>query len=165
MCKPEKPAYLTSMQMHIVEYIAALDAKLIAGEKHLEQWLRAADAWRDYRIAVKAAERAIDKLYDIVPESTLKHMVDVAEHCEIYIKPKGAVQSVTAQVVQNSDLIYLINAAMKDNCAMCVEDCIGVKKCKLRKALQNIAPPNKLMASGVCPYRDVAAQCELGEYI
>ena len=48
---------------------------------------------------------------------------------------------------------------------MCVRDAAGQKGCKLRKALERIAPTAALKENGLCAYTDVATGNEYGKYI
>ena len=59
----------------------------------------------------------------------------------------------------------LINTAIASECLLCVKDAREQKKCKLRKALMNIAPTAAIHKDGLCAYTDVVAGNELGEYI
>lgn len=100
----------------IIEYLAALDAQLIAHQDVLRERL-------------KPAARTPEQI-----------------------------------IASEDDLREIINAAMAAECAVCLKDDRQAKGCKLRRALMNIVPPETFSAQG-CEYRDVAIQCDYGEYI
>ena len=152
-------------ELHAVEFIAALDCQIAGGEKHLEARLKAVpDLWRQYRIARKAVEKVIDGIYKTVPLKTLRHMQNLCQYGEVVIKPRGPVRTDDVQIVPTPELKMLINHVIENECAMCIKDPREQKGCKLRKAMMLIAPPEKVNKGG-CNYRDVAASCDLGEYI
>lgn len=82
------------------------------------------------------------------------------------IRPKSIVKRPDdVQIVGTDDLKMLINMVMSSECAVCMRDCREQKKCKLRRALETIAPAKELRKDGMCVYTDVAANSNYGEYI
>ena len=156
---------LNSYEIAGIEYLAAIDSQLVHSEKHLEARLKSIpDAWRQYRIAQTAIEKALDALYATVPTKVLLHMQRLASNGEVVIRHKSITKTNDAQLVPEDVLKLLINLAMESQCAICLKDGKEAKRCKLRKGLMLIAPPDKVNESG-CSYSDVAMQNELGEYI
>lgn len=156
---------LNSYEIAAIEYLAAIDSQLIQSERHLEARLKSIpDAWRQYRIAQTAIAKALDALYATVPTKVLLHMQRLAKNGEVIIRQKSITKTNEAQLVPEDVLKLLINLAMESQCAICLKDSKEAKRCKLRKGLMLIAPPDKVNESG-CSYSDVAMQNNLGEYI
>lgn len=155
-----------SKEAHAIEYLAALDCQLRQAEPHLKDRLQSIPgAWQKYRTSMSFIEKVLDAVYLSVPEKLLQHMRMLCDRGEVIIRPKPAVRNGDVQIVQDSDLKTIINKAMENECAMCLEFGPEVKRCPLRKALMNIAPPERLKKDGSCPYQDVAMRCKAGKYI
>ena len=85
---------------------------------------------------------------------------------EVIIRPKPVVKRPSdVQIVPTDALKVLINKALGSECAICLRDRVGIKKCEMRKAMNLIAPPIDQKRDGTCPYRDVVTACELENYI
>ena len=125
------------------------------------------NGWRDFRLAVTRTKKVLDAVYDTLPEKTLRHMDRLCRCGEVVIRPKPLIRipENDVQIVTNDDLKLLINAAISAECAMCVKDGVGQKKCALRKALETIAPAEEVHQNGLCAYVDVATGNEYGNYI
>lgn len=154
-------------EIHSIEFLAGLDAQLVQGQETLRDRLKLIpNGWRDYRLAVTRLERVLDAIYATLPTRTLLHMQRLCQCGQIIIRPKPAIRLPDdVQIVNTGDLRMLINAAISAECAMCVNDAAGQKSCKLRKALERIAPTAALKENGLCAYTDVAAGNEYGKYI
>lgn len=156
-----------SKEIHTIEYLACLDKQLMDGQKYLKDRLQTIpNGWRDFRLAAKATERVLDAVYETVPDKTRLHMQRIEECGQVVIRPNPAIKLPgDVQMVMVDDLLMLINSTIASECAVCLKDKREQKKCKLRKALMNIAPPRELPKNGLCVYSEVAAQNELGKYI
>lgn len=66
--------------------------------------------------------------------------------------------------MRKEPLQMMINKVVAQECAMCLLDERGQKRCKLRRALMDIAVPRVMPERG-CPYLDAAAHGELGKYL
>lgn len=154
-------------EIHSIEFLAGLDCQLKGGEDTLRERLRLIpNGWRDYRLAVTRLERVLDAIYATLPTRTLVHMQRLCQYGQIIIRPKPAIKLPDdVHIVDADDLRMLINATISAECAMCVKDAAGQKGCKLRKALERIAPTAAVHENGLCAYTDVAAGNEYGKYI
>ena len=154
-------------EIQAIEYLAAIDCQLIASQKQLENRLKQIpNGWRDYRLATTRIERVLDAVYETLPEKTLKHLYRLSTNGEVVIRPKSITKRPDdVQIVGTDDLKMLINVAMASECAVCMKDIREQKRCKLRKALECIAPAKELPANGLCAYAEVAANSEYGMYI
>ena len=157
----------TAREVHAIEFLAGLDKQLVDAQNALKPRLdKIPNGWRDFRLAVTRTEKVLDAVYETLPAKTLKHMERLCSYGEVVIRPKPMIKMPDdVQIVQSDDLRMLINSAMSSECAICVKDRKEQKKCKLRKALSVIAPANNIGADGLCPYTNVAAKCEYGQYI
>lgn len=154
-----------SRELHRIELLAAIDAQLQGGQEPLKARLQTIpNAWRDYRMCVSRIGRLVEQVYQTLPIKTLKHMEALCRHGEVLIRFKPVAKSDDAQLIMTSDLKELINVAMEAKCTICFEGRAGVKACRLRKALMDVAPPRDL-SLGECPYRYVIENCKAGEYI
>lgn len=163
----EKRMDANAREIHVIEFLAGLDAQLIEGQEHLKERLMAIPGgWRNFRLAVTTTERVLDALYETLPTKTLRHMTRLHECGEIVIRKKPLIPLPDdTQIVGNEDLKVLINSAVGNECAICVKERGEQRSCRLRGALKLIAPTAALNRDGSCEYRDVAAGNELGEYI
>ena len=154
-------------EVHVIEFLAGLDAQLVEGQEILRDRLRLIqNGWRDFRLAAKSTERVLDAVYNTLPNKTLIHMQKLAQNGQIVIRPKPTVKMHDdMQIVCADDLKLLINTTIAPECAICVKDAKEQRKCKLRKTLMNIAPTAERRKDGLCVYIDVVAGNELGEYI
>ncbi len=154
-------------EIHAIEFIAGLHARLKGDEKALEARLKAIpNGWRDYRLVSSRTEHLLDEIYKTLPTKTLIHMQRLCECGQIIIRPKPLIKMPDdVQIVCSDDLKTLINHAIENTCTICVKDHKGQKKCPLRKALMNIAPTGDIHKDGHCSYMDVVAGNELGKYI
>ena len=154
-------------EIHIIEYIACLDQQLNVAQGILEDGLRKIpNGWRNFRLAQATTEKVVDAIYGTLPEKTIRHMQGLNQHGEVVIRKKPMVPlGDDAQFVLPEDLKVLINTSIAAECAMCLRNKQEQKKCKLRRALQDIAPTEALAHDGLCPCTYVAAGNKLGEYI
>ena len=154
-------------ELHIIEFVAGLHAKVKQGEEILRDRLGVIPGgWRDWRTASGRIQKVLDGIYQTMPTKTLKHMQRLCDCGEVVIRPKPMIKMPDdVQIVLKDDLKLMINRVISAECAMCVKDGREQKKCALRKALENIAPTAAVHKNGLCAYVDVATMNELGEYI
>lgn len=154
-------------EIHIIEFLAGLDAQLMQGQEILRDRLALVpDGWRKFRLAVTTTEKVLDGIYETLPLKTLKHMDRLCQCGQVIIRPKPLVKLPDdVQIVPADDLRLIINMIVAQECAMCLKSPPEQKGCKLRKALEIIAPTAEVYRNGLCSYVDVAAAHKLGEYI
>ena len=105
-------------ELHIIEYLMALDAQLNGHQDALRERLKLVpNGWRQWRL-ITTATRSLE----------------------------------------------IINAAMAGECAVCLRDEDAAKRCKLRRAMMDIVPPDDVPRCG-CAYRNIAIESEYGKYI
>lgn len=149
----------------IIEYLAALDAQLMAHQDVLRERLKLIpNGWRQWRLMTVTANNLLVAIYDTLPTKTLLHMQRLCTYGEVLVRLKPASRTPEQVVVNEDDLREIFNTAMTAECAVCLKDDRQAKGCKLRRALMNIAPPETFSSQG-CEYRDVAIQSGYGKYI
>lgn len=158
---------LNSNEKRAIMYVASLDARLSLDCKCLEKRLKSVpDLWRQYRIAMTAIDKVVDGLYSTIPKEGLLSISRMCDNSDVVLQPKNELnRSSDIEVAHTDDLRVLINETMKANCAMCLKEGAEIRKCPIRKALTNIAPPTEFKAGVMCNYAYVAANNNLGEYI
>lgn len=149
----------------IIEYLAALDAQLIAHQDTLRERLKLIpNGWRQWRLLTVTVNNLLVAIYDTLPAKTLLHMQRLCTHGEVLVRLKPASRTPEQVVSSEDDLREIINAAMAAECAVCLKDERQIKGCKLRRALMNIVPPDEFAPHG-CEYRNVALQNDYRDYI
>lgn len=149
----------------IIEYLAALDAQLIAHQDTLRDRLKMIpNGWRQWRLMTVTVNNLLVAVYDTLPIKTLQHMQRLYMYGEVAVRIKPAIRIPEQIMVNEDDLREIINKAMAAECAICLKDDRQAKGCKLRQAFVNIVPPEAFTLHG-CEYRDVAVQSNYGDYI
>lgn len=160
------PKDISGPELRAIEYLAALDARVSAYAKPLEERLRKTpDGWRNYRLAMTCMEKAIDAVYASVDDETRNHMRRLADSSEVIIRPTARAADNNLQTVADEHVKTLVNTSMEAECAMCLKEGTDVRKCALRKALMFTAPPSRIPEKGACPYKEIALCHNLGEYM
>ena len=108
-------------EIHVIEFLAGLDAQLIKGQEILRDRLGLIpDGWRKFRLAVSTTEKVLDSIYETLPARTLKHMDRLCQCGEIIIRPKPMIKMPDdVQIVTNDDLKLLINKVVAALGAIC----------------------------------------------
>lgn len=161
----EEPREANSREIHGIQLILGLGSQLQEYEKHLEPRLRSVPGlWRQYRSGAAMVHKAVEGIYNTLPANTIRNLNLLMEHGEVVVRFQPATRNEELQLVRKEQLQMLVNKVVAQECAMCLLDERGQKRCKLRRALMDIAVPRELPERG-CPYLDVAARGELGRYM
>lgn len=156
----------TLHELRAIDYICAFDMQMLISEEPIKERLKSfPDGWRQFRIMRAASEKVVTGLLDTLDRKTMLHITRMLKNGEVIVRPKPIIQDKELQFVDDKDLRVLINSAMESRCSFCMKDYCEMKHCDLRKSLMTIAPPEELMKDGSCPYRNVALNSKLGEYI
>lgn len=154
-----------SKEIHGIQLILGLASQIQEYEKHLEERLRSVPGlWRQYRAGASMVNKAVSGVYKTLPANTIRNMNMLLEHGEVVVRFTPATRNEELQLVRKEPLQMLINKVVAQECAMCLLDARGQKRCKLRRALMDIAVP-RVISERRCPYMDVVANGELGRYI
>lgn len=154
-------------ELHMIEYIGCLDMQIYKGGPILEDRLKKIpNGWRDFRLVSSVLEKLVGKIYETLPDKTMRHILHLTDKGEVVIRPKPMVKlQEKTQFLTDEDLNMLVNTAISAECAMCVRDGREQKKCKLRRTLENVAPTEAVHEKGLCAYVHVAAGNPLGDYV
>lgn len=148
---------MTSRELHAVEFLAALRSQMDKhGERLKPRLQNIPNGWRQYRLIQSALSSMIAALYDTMPYKQIKRIEDMMGYGEVKIDIAPVAKHALGYLtVHEKDLAVIATAAMQNECLMCIKDGDEIKKCALRKALWEIAPPDDLVKYG-CPYRENA---------
>lgn len=118
----------------MMEAAEALERKT-AGYKYLRRDLG----------AIKAAyNRILDYIGSKADPDDIQHIRQYSAHCSLelaYMPNKRAAQAENPmKMFSADDVLTLVNTALNEHCAICVNDDKQCRKCKIRKALKNIVP-------------------------
>lgn len=135
-------------------YIAAC-GKL--GEGVIEPRLRnVKGAWSWWRSGVALMGRAMDAVFQTVPDDQFERMNTIFEHGVLDINlPRVRIneQGGSVLAVHGWALERMTYFAMRNECAICMKDRSEVKRCELYQALKGVIEPGS-WESSTCPYRD-----------
>ena len=157
---------LKGKELKCVEYLVGMESRIVESGDALRERLRMVpNGWRDYRLIFSTLDRLLLKLYDTIPQKGRLYLQKLSKHGEILIRFSPAARSQEWLLIKDDDLAVIVNLAMAAECAICLKQGREAKKCELRKALENIAPPHDGHPAGGCGYQNVAAGAELGHYL
>ena len=163
--KPDVQA-VNGKEMRALEFLAAFDVEMGLDEKVLEERLRSIpNGWRNFRMIRTQHHLLMDALYDTMPDTKRWMLYRTITTGQLIMRPVPASTAHSEMIVQARDVQTVCAKAIDAECAMCVKDAAGQKGCKLRKALERIAPTAAVHENGLCAYTDVAAGNEYGKYI
>ena len=132
-----------------------------SGAKTLEKRLRdTPSGWKMFRQAFGLLSRSFDQLEDTIPLRQLHQINSTIHNGEVAVKLKRAGKYDDDMNVVRADALALaVGYAMRGECALCVKDRADIKRCPLRKAIDELCPPNTYETMG-CIYRDLAHEQE-----
>lgn len=125
-------------------------------------------AWRDLRLMLHLVRKIQATLLDTVPDSKVAQLYHVSQHGQFFIEMPGPVRKNRFVTVGESDLSVLMQAAMANECVMCLREGKEIKRCPLRAALIQVTPPGKIIENPPllgCEYRDIGCAIARGEYV
>ena len=157
---------LAGKELKCVEYLVAMESRVMEVGEALRDRLRLVpNGWRQFRLLTSTLDRLMTDLYDTIPYKGQLYLRNILDHGEVLIRFVPASRNPEWKLVKDEDLAVLVNMAMASECAMCLRQGREAKKCKLRRALEDIAPPNEGHPAGGCGYMNVVLGCEIGHYI
>ena len=157
---------LKGKELKCVEDLVGMESRIVESGDALRERLRMVpNGWRDFRLIFTTLDRLLRNLYDTIPNKGLQYLQKLTKHGEILIRFSPAARSQEWLLIKDDDLAVIVNLAMAAECAICLKQGREAKKCELRKALENIAPPHDGHPAGGCGYQNVVAGEELGHYL
>lgn len=89
----------------IIEYLAALDAQLIAHQDVLRERLKLIpNGWRQWRLMTATANNLLTAIYDTLPTKTLLYMQRLCTYGEVLVRLKPAARTPEQIVASEDDL-------------------------------------------------------------
>lgn len=121
--------------------------------------------WRDIRLMYRLVCKIQDALIRTMPESRDEYYTAYALHGHYELHIDGPVRVPQYLLVKDRHLADLADAAMRNECVMCMREGSEIGQCPLRAALLEYAPPTELQEGRwkKCEYRDAAGQLILGK--
>jgi len=157
---------LKGKELKCVEYLVGMESRIAESGDALRERLRMVpNGWRDFRLIFATLDRLLRNLYSTIPNKGLLYLQKLTKHGEILIRFSPAARSKEWLLIKDDDLAVIVNLAMASECAICLKQGREAKKCELRKALENIAPPHEGHPVDGCGYQEVVAGTELGQYL
>lgn len=157
---------LSGKELKCVEYLVAMESRVLeVGDAMRERLKKIPNGWRQFRLLVSTLDRLMPEVYDTVPNKTRMYLKNIMENGEVLIRFIPVSRNPEWKLVKDEDLAVLINLAMAGECAICMKQGREAKKCKLRGALENIAPPLEGHPAGGCGYMNVVLGCDIGHYV
>ena len=133
---------------------ATMDGK---GAKTLEKRLRSIPrGWMRFRQAMGLLDRMFDTLVPTINDRQLAQINNTIKNGEVTVKLKRAgAYDDDMNVVRADALAVAVGTAMRAECMLCVKERADLKRCPLRKAIDELCPPESYKTS-TCVYRDLA---------
>lgn len=157
---------LAGKELKCVEYMVAMESRVMEVGDALRDRLRLIPhGWRQFRLLVSVLDRLMAAIYETIPNKGRMYLQNIVEHGEVLIRFVPVSRNPEWKLVKDEDLAVLVNLAMAGECAICMKQGREAKKCKLRRALEDIAPPGEGNPAGGCGYMNVVLGCEIGHYI
>lgn len=128
-----------------------------SGAKALERRLRTTPTgWKMFRQAFGLLDKMFPQLEDTIPDRQLVQINQTIKNGEVVVKLRRAGKyDDDWNVVRAETLAVAVGYAMRGECALCVKDRADIKRCQLRKTIDELCPPNTFETMG-CIYRDLA---------
>lgn len=125
-------------------------------------------AWRDLRLMLHLVRKIQVQLLDTIPDKKVAQLQHIALHGKFFIEMPGPVRKNRFVTLAEGDLSVLMQAAMSNECVMCLREGKEIKRCPLRTALITATPPGKIIENPplfCCEYRDIGCAIFRGENV
>lgn len=137
---------------------------------HVKERLKKANpyGWRDMRLLEVLVDRLLDTLNATMPDSRLEYYTMLAQHGKYHLHMDGPIKQGRIVLITDKNLGAILEAAMENECLMCVRDGRECEKCLIRTALLEVGPAMDINPEneGIgCEYRHLAGMLARGEEI
>ncbi len=123
--------------------------------------------WRDIRLMLTLVNRIQEKLLRTMPESRDEYYSAYARFGHYELKIDGPVRTSRHLLITDKHLATICEAAMTNECVLCMREGAEIGKCALREALLESAAPRAVESGDSpfrrCEYREAAGQLVHGE--
>lgn len=144
-----------TFMLHLLVMRNSLKRDLADCESRLRQ--ASPTAWRDARLMLYLVDKLQDAMLDTMPPSRLDYYLETARTGIYRIEARGPVQRDYLRIVTDKYLSAVIEAAMENECVLCMRTGNEVTNCLIRKCLLEQAPPTEVRGTG-CEYRKAAGK-------
>ena len=125
--------------------------------------------WRDIRLATVLICRIQEALLRTMPQSRDDYYTAYAKHGHYELHMNGPIRTARHLLITDKHLAAICDAAMENECQMCMRDGKEIDRCMLREALLEVAAPTEIGEGDSpfrrCEYRDAAGQLILGKEV
>lgn len=123
--------------------------------------------WRDIRLATVLICRIQEALLRTMPSSREDYYIAYARHGHYELHIDGPIRTPRQLLVTDKHLATICEAAMRNECILCIREGKEIDQCELREALLESAAPTNLESGDSifrkCEYRDAAGNLIHGE--
>lgn len=123
-------------------------------------------AWRDMRLLLYLVNKLQGELLATMPDKRVNYYAMLCQHGKKIIDIPGPIPRGRHILMDVDDLAALTEAAMLGECAICFREGKEVKRCPIRAALLEAAPPaviNPDTWRAGCEYRNAASDLVQGK--
>ena len=123
--------------------------------------------WRDIRLMTALCCKVQEQLIGTMPASRDDYYLSYAKHGHYELCMTGPVRNKRMVLISDKYLAALCEAAMENDCCMCMREGSEIGSCMLRQALLEVAPPTDVQDGKwrKCEYRDAAGCLIHGEEV
>lgn len=116
--------------------------------------------WRDIRLMTRLCCKVQDQMLATMPASKDDYYRAYAEHGHYELQMNGPVRNRRVVLISDKYLGAVCEAAMENDCCMCMREGNEIGSCLLRQALLEVAPPTEVLDGRWtrCEYREAAGQ-------
>lgn len=116
--------------------------------------------WRDIRLMTRLCCKIQDQMLATMPASKDDYYRAYAEHGHYELQMNGPVRNRRVVLISDKYLGAVCEAAMENDCCMCMREGNEIGSCLLRQALLEVAPPTEVLDGRWtrCEYREAAGQ-------
>lgn len=123
--------------------------------------------WRDIRLMTRLCCKVQGELLETMPAQKDDYYRTYSEHGHYELMLNGPIQNKRMVLISDKYLGALCEAAMENDCCMCMLEGNEIADCQLRQALLEVAPPKEVMDGKWtrCEYREAAGQLIRGQEV
>ena len=163
--EPRKP---NKRENDLMIYLMVLRHQLVENGPAVRERLRGKKyAWRDLRLVLRLVDKLQVQLLETMPPTRARYYYQLAQHAVIRVDNTGPVRQDRYMLVSDDKLGLLVQYAIQGECAMCMKEGDDCRRCALRDALSEIAPPRDVDETGWfdCTYHRAAEQMATSDKI
>ena len=126
------------------------------------------NVWRDLRLMMKLVDRVQDALLDTMPEARRDYYRAYARTGRYVLEMQRPVRKAREILISDMLLGALVDAAMENECVLCIREGRDIERCLIREALLQVAVPSRIREKdgyAPCEYRETAGQLLHGEML